>query len=91
MDDSENKEKYVFLIQIVYKNGHSVRYWFDSFFIERDGYGDVRSVKYDIYSTRTRPIFLNIGDISSVHQLDIRLKSEFKNEDYVDTRMHYEK
>lgn len=58
-----------YLIEIGYKSGNKVEFWFKSF---KFTYGTERSIAYEYADPKTRMVFFGFDEIEYIHQKDVR-------------------
>lgn len=82
-DEEKEFENPVYLIEFVYSSSARIRYWFKEFSI---GGG---TAKWSMVCNKCQPLHLNINEIESIHQLDIKELNELR--DPTDTRLSWER
>lgn len=83
MAEEHEFENPVYLIEFVYTSGAKIRYWFAEFKIE-DG-----NAQWKMISPRVQALHLNLDEIESIHQLDVKEANELR--DPSDTRLSWER
>jgi len=73
----------VYLVELIYKNGATIRYWFKSFTIN-DG-----KAEWTLPGNATQLMFINIDNVDSIHQLSVKELDDLN--DQTDTRLEWEK
>lgn len=69
------KGREVFLVEIVYESGYSIRHWFYEFSFKGGDY------KWEMVSPTRRIIRLGADDVSSIHQLKVADEFEIDPDD----------
>lgn len=70
MINKTKPKKYQYLIQINYKSGNSIKMWFTEFSFK--DYVSAKSIDYTCADSIQKPIYLNIEDIESIFQIDVK-------------------
>ena len=82
MSEKEFNEP-AYLIEFVYNSGAKIRYWMDSFQIKDN------KAEWQCTAPIQMPLHFNLDLVESIHQIDVREKSELR--DPTNTRLGWER